>query len=144
MVEWSRAFGGVPIYLHAADRAWVQRPDPTIVFWDEETREILPDVTLIRCGGHFEGATVLHRADDGGDLFVGDVLQVGHDRNSVSFMYSYPNLIPLNAAAIRRIADALAPYDFERIHGAFRERSVAGDGRAVLDRSVKRYLDAIA
>jgi glyoxylase-like metal-dependent hydrolase (beta-lactamase superfamily II) len=26
MVEWSRAFGGVPIHLHAADRAWVMRP----------------------------------------------------------------------------------------------------------------------
>ena len=30
MVEWSRAFGGVPIYLHADDRAWVMRPDPAI------------------------------------------------------------------------------------------------------------------
>ena len=26
MVEWSRAFGGVPVYLHAADRQWVMRP----------------------------------------------------------------------------------------------------------------------
>jgi hypothetical protein len=25
MVEWSRALGGVPIYLHAADRKWVMR-----------------------------------------------------------------------------------------------------------------------
>src|SRR5215204_1049159 len=25
MVEWSRALGGVPIYLHAADRQWVMR-----------------------------------------------------------------------------------------------------------------------
>jgi hypothetical protein len=23
IVEWSRAFAGVPIYLHAADRQWV-------------------------------------------------------------------------------------------------------------------------
>ena len=27
MVEWSRALGGVPIHLHAADREWVMRPD---------------------------------------------------------------------------------------------------------------------
>jgi hypothetical protein len=26
MVDWSRAFGNVPIYLHAADRQWVMRP----------------------------------------------------------------------------------------------------------------------
>ena len=31
MVEWSRAFGGVPILLHAADRQWVMRPDPLIL-----------------------------------------------------------------------------------------------------------------
>ncbi len=28
MVEWSRAFDGVPINQHAADRGWVMRPDP--------------------------------------------------------------------------------------------------------------------
>ncbi|MGH6919881.1 MAG: MBL fold metallo-hydrolase, partial [Geminicoccaceae bacterium] len=27
MVEWSRAFGGAPIYLHGDDRQWVMRPD---------------------------------------------------------------------------------------------------------------------
>ena len=27
MVEWSRALGGVPVYLHAADREWVMQPD---------------------------------------------------------------------------------------------------------------------
>ena len=37
MVEWSRAFGSVPIYLHAADRRWVMRPDPAIEFWEGET-----------------------------------------------------------------------------------------------------------
>jgi hypothetical protein len=40
MVEWSRAFEGVPIYLHAADRQWVMRPDQAIVFWEGETRTL--------------------------------------------------------------------------------------------------------
>jgi hypothetical protein len=141
MVDWSRALGGVPIYLHEDDRAWVQRPDPSIVFWAGETLVPVPGLTLVRCGGHFAGATVLHRP--GGDLFVGDVLQVGMDRTSVSFMYSYPNAIPLNAAAIRAIEHALAPFAFDRIHGAFRERSVATDGRGVFERSAARYLAAI-
>ena len=60
MVEWSRAFGGVPIYLHAADREWVMRPDPAIEFWDGDTKALHDGLTLIRCGGHFEGGTVLH------------------------------------------------------------------------------------
>src|SRR6266581_664538 len=25
MVEWSRAFGGIPVYLHEADREWIMR-----------------------------------------------------------------------------------------------------------------------
>ena len=48
MVEWSRAFGGVPIHLHADDHRWIMRPDPSIQLWNEETLELLPDVTLIR------------------------------------------------------------------------------------------------
>src|SRR5262245_33345172 len=40
MVEWSRAFGGVPIYLHAADRDHVMRPDRAIVSWEGETRTL--------------------------------------------------------------------------------------------------------
>jgi hypothetical protein len=33
MVEWSRAFGGCPIWIPTADRAWVQRDNPAIVEW---------------------------------------------------------------------------------------------------------------
>src|ERR1700685_592633 len=28
MIEWSHAFGGVPIHQHVLDRQWVMRPDP--------------------------------------------------------------------------------------------------------------------
>jgi hypothetical protein len=41
LVEWSRAFGGVPIYLHAADHSWVMRPDPTMVFWEGQRYRLL-------------------------------------------------------------------------------------------------------
>ncbi|WP_375458381.1 MBL fold metallo-hydrolase [uncultured Enterovirga sp.] len=143
MADWSDAFGGVPIHLHADDAGWVQRPHPSIRHWTGETLSPLPGLTLIRAGGHFEGATVLHREEGRGDLFVGDVLQVCQDRRFVSFMRSYPNYIPLNTAAVRRIETALAPFRYERIHGAFRERSVAQDGEAVVARSVERYLAAI-
>ena len=106
MVEWSRALDGVPIHLHVADREWVMRPDPAVQFWDGDTKAITPGLTLVRLGGHFDGGTVLHWADwdnGRGVLLSGDILQVvpsGH----VSFMWSYPNLIPLSAAKVRRIA----------------------------------------
>jgi hypothetical protein len=146
MVSWSEAFGGVPIHLHADDREWVMHPNDAITFWSGETLRIAPNLTLIRCGGHFAGSTVLHDAEgaDGkGVLHVGDNLQVCQDRRYVSFMRSYPNYIPLGATAVERIGAAIAPYEFERIHGAFAHRNVRSDGKAAVARSTDRYLRAI-
>jgi hypothetical protein len=145
MVEWAQAFG-CPIYLHAADRKWVMRPDSAITFWEGETKEIGNELTLIRCGGHFEGGTVLYwpqGADGMGVILSGDILQVVQDRRWVSFMYSYPNLIPLPAPAIRRIAGAVEPFNFDRIHGAWWGRVVFRDAKAAVRRSAERYLRSI-
>jgi hypothetical protein len=147
MVEWSDALGGVPIYLHADDRQWVQRPHPVIVYWTGETMQLTASATLIRCGGHFEGGAVLHWSQDergAGSLLSGDILQVTQDRRHVSFMRSYPNFIPLNAVAVRRIAAALAPFAFDSIYGAWWGRNILGGAQQAVDRSVQRYLAAIA
>ena len=141
MVEWARAFDA-RVLLHAADRDWVMRPDERIELWEGETREVGAGLTLVRCGGHFEGGTVLHW-EGGNALLSGDIVQVVPDRRVVSFMYSYPNLIPLDAEAINRIVGALEPYDFDRIYGAWWGRVVAADGKAVVSRSAERYLRAI-
>jgi hypothetical protein len=82
-------------------------------------------------------------AEGRGALLSGDVLQVGQDRRSVSFMHSYPNYIPLGGGAVRRLAGALAPYRFEQIYGAFWSRNVTAEGSDVVRRSVERYLRAI-
>ena len=145
MVEWSRALGGVPIYLHAADREWVMRSDSAVQFWEGDTRPI-GGLTLLRVGGHFEGGTVLHWADWGGGrgvLLSGDILQVvpsGH----VSFMWSYPNLIPLSAAKVQRIAELLEPFAFDAVYGAFSGRGrIDANGKQVLADSVARYVARI-
>jgi hypothetical protein len=146
VVEWSRAFGGVPVYLHADDEEWVMRPDPCIVLWEGETRAIGDELTLVRCGGHFAGGTVLHWAGGEagrGALLSGDVIQVGQDRKSVGFMYSYPNYIPLDGPTVGRIAGAVRPLAFEAIYGAWWGRNVRSDAKARFDRSVERYLHAI-
>src|SRR5688572_19556172 len=41
MVEWSHAFGNIPIYLHADNREWVMRPDPAIQFWEGNTFDLV-------------------------------------------------------------------------------------------------------
>lgn len=147
MVSWSQAFGGVPIYLHAADRRWVMRPDPAIVFWEGETHTPLAGLTLIRCGGHFAGSTVLHwpgGAEGRGALLTGDTIQVIPDRRYVTFMRSYPNLIPLNAAAIEGIVHAIEPFSFDCIYGGWFGRVVPTDAQNAVLRSAERYLRAIA
>lgn len=145
MVEWSRAFGA-PIHLHAADQKWIMRPDPSIKLWEGETLVLAEGVTLIRGGGHFAGGTMLHWAQGGegrGALLSGDIVMVIPDRNYVSFMRSYPNLIPLSAPAVERIGAALEPFAFEAIYGAFFDRTMSHGGKEAVRRSVARYVKAV-
>src|SRR5260370_1647678 len=60
MVEWSRAFGGIPIYLDEADRQWVQYQDSAIVFWRGETHRLNDDLTPIPVGRHSPASQCLH------------------------------------------------------------------------------------
>ena len=105
VADWSEAFGGIPVYLHGDDRQWVTRPHPAIVPWTGDSRQLSDDITLVRTGGHFAGGTILHwraGAEGRGALLTGDVAMVAMDRRSLSFMYSFPNYIPLNAKSVRR------------------------------------------
>jgi hypothetical protein len=145
MVEWARAFD-VPVHLHAGDRQWVMRPDPAIKFWDGDTLPLAAGVTLIRCGGHFAGGTVLHWAHGAagrGALFSGDIVQVLPNTKFVSFMRSYPNFFPLSAPAVERIGALLEPYAYDVIYGAWFDRIVPRDGKAIVQNSIARYLTAI-
>lgn len=147
MVEWSRAFGGVPIHLHAADRQWVMRPDESITFWEGDTQAISDQLTIIRCGGHFDGGSVLHwrdGADGKGVLLTGDIIQVVPDRKHVSFMYSYPNYVPLSGVTVRRIERAIEPFAYDRLYGAFWDAEIREVGRKAVSSSVERYLKVVA
>jgi hypothetical protein len=141
MVEWSRAFGGVPVWVPEADAAWVQRPDPSIRLWSGR-EEVLPGLSLVQVGGHFDGSAVAHwaaGADGRGALLVGDTATVVADRRHVSFMRSYPNLIPLPAATVAGIADALLALDFECVYGGWWESVIERDGHEAVRRSAERY-----
>ena len=143
MLEWSCAFGDIPVHLHAADRDWVMRDGPTLDFWDGDTKAIAPGLTLIRCPGHFDGGQLLHWADGAGGrgaMLSGDLLQVVPDRAHVAFMRSYPNLIPLGAAAVRRIADIVEPWTFDAIYGAFWDRVIPSGGKQVFRTSIARHI----
>ena len=146
LVEWSRAFGNVPVHLHADDAAWVMRPDPCIAHWQGETMEPLPGVTLIRGGGHFPGGTMLHwaaGAEGRGVLCSADIATVNLDRKSFTFMRSYPNAIPLSEKGVRAIGAALTPFQFDRVYSHFFERAIPTDAKRILRESIERYVAAI-
>jgi len=146
LVEWSHAFDHAPIYWHADNRQWVMRPDPAFVFWEGETHSLVGELTLIRCGGHFPGSDVLHwpqGAEGHGALLTGDTMQVAQDRRYVSFMYSYPNMIPLNKRAVEGIVNAIEPFEFELIYGGWWDYHVA-DAKSAVKRSAERYIKAIS
>ena len=145
VVDWSHAFGRVPVYLHAMDRDFVTRPDPVLTFWQGDRLELTEGVNLIRCGGHFPGSSVLHWAqgsDGQGALLTGDTLQVRPDKG-LTFMHSYPNLIPLDPLTVQEIADALAEWPFDAIYGGWWERVIASGAKQVLADSMRQYIDAV-
>ena len=114
---------------------------------DGDSRQISDDITMVRAGGHFTGATILHwraGAQGRGALLTGDIAMVAMDRRSVSFMRSFPNYIPLNAKSVQGIAGAVAPLAFDRIYGAWWGKNIAAGGKAAFDASVRRYLAAIS
>ena len=143
--DWAAAFGAT-VHLHGADQAWLMRPDTSIRFWEGDTLDLLPGVTLIRAGGHFAGGTVLHWAattDGQGALLAGDIVQVTPGARRVSFMWSYPNMMPLAAPEVRRVLSLLAPWPYARIYGAFKGQEVLQGGPALVASSAARYIELL-
>ncbi len=146
MVTWSKAFDNAPIYVHEDNREWVMRPHENIKFWTGETHKVNEDVTLQRCGGHFPGSSITHWASGAagkGVLLTGDTIYVVSDRRYVSFMYSYPNAIPLNANAVTHIVESVEPYEYDRIYSSWKDRVILSGAKEAVKRSAERYVKAI-
>jgi len=145
MIEWAERFDA-QIFLHTGDHEWVMRKSPRIQFWEGRTLPLWDKLTLINCGGHFEGGTLLHwpaasrGRESKGALLTGDIIQVVQDRRYVSFMRSYPNLIPLGANAINHILRTIEPFPVDQIYGAWWKANVLSNAKAAVQRSARRYL----
>src|SRR5215468_7882309 len=150
VVEWSHALGNVPVFIHEDNRRWMPRLDPIIRWWQGESCVINPELTMFRIGGHFPGSSVLYwprGAGGKGALFTGDGILPVEDRRWVSFMYSYPNLVPISKRGVEKIVSAIAPLEFDRIYGGPMYGS--GGGRPIIAtaakdivlRSAKRYME---
>lgn len=142
MQDWADEFNA-PIYLHANDRKWVMRDSPWIKFWDGDTLELTRDVSVIRLGGHFAGGCVLHWARDEGVVLSGDIVQVTPGAHAVSFMWSYPNMLPLPAATVSDITHRLSTVKFKQLYGAFEGKDITKNADDIVQRSGEKYVSCL-
>jgi hypothetical protein len=146
MTDWAERFD-VPILLHADDAEHVMRPGPHVEHWSGERHPLWNGLELIRLGGHYAGGTVCRWPDGAegrGALFSGDIIQVVADRSWASFMWSFPNFIPLPAREVTRIRGIVETLEFDRLYGAFDWAVMDPDARAKVLRSADRYVAALS
>jgi glyoxylase-like metal-dependent hydrolase (beta-lactamase superfamily II) len=143
IIEWSRAFGNVPVYINASDEQWLVRRSSSVMLWSQKEVNLWNGVKLVHCGGHFPGACVLYVPVGKGELFTGDTIQVTPGCKAVSFMYSYPNMIPLQQKEIMQINNSIEHLEYDVIYGAF-GRYITHDAKIAVTLSVKRYLQIYA
>jgi hypothetical protein len=75
-------------------------------------------------------------------LLSGDILGVVPDHQWVSFMYSYPNFIPLPTATVEKIITNLNGMKFNRLYDAFHLKIIE-ETNACVQESTKRYIDVL-
>jgi len=143
MAEWAGAFGA-EILVPLADAEWLRAGAGLRVRTWSGTLAVLPGVTLVQCGGHFPGSAVLHWADGAqgrGVLLAGDTIFVTPGEDRVTFVWSAPNRLPLSEAAVLGVAEAVRPYQFDRIYGGWWAPVLRSGAWETVRRSALRYIE---
>ena len=146
MIEWSDAFGGVPVHLHRADETWIQRRSEAVELWDGDELRLSPTVRLLHLPGHFPGSSALFwsAAPNGRSvLLAGDSLHVAGDRAHITVMHSVPNHIPVGPAVISDLRTRLAGIEFDDLYGFTWGLNIIGGARRAVAESLDRYMAAI-
>jgi glyoxylase-like metal-dependent hydrolase (beta-lactamase superfamily II) len=141
--EWARAFGA-EILVPEADAQWLRAgPDARVRPWSG-TLAVLPEVTLVQCGGHFPGSAVVHWAGGAsglGVLLSGDTIFVTPGEDRVTFVWSAPNRLPLSEAAVRGVLSAVEPFAFDRIYAGWWAPVLRSGAREAVRQGGLRYIE---
>lgn len=143
-VEWAEAFDA-PIHIHEDDKEWIMRDSKWIKPWSGEQLILSDNLILNRLGGHFRGSAVLNWTtgnNNKGVLLSGDTIQVVPDTGWVSFMYSFPNLIPLPPTKIEEIVSRSNELHYDSIYNAF-HKVIKSKGKEAVQKSADRYIKAL-
>lgn len=144
VVEWSRLFDA-EILLPEVDIHWLSRPasmEHLVRTWSG-TVPLFDGVTLVQCGGHFPGSSVLHWAAGAGGqgvLLTGDTINISPGEDRVAFLYSAPNRLPLPERGVHGVIEAVQPYSFDRMYAHWWTPAIRGDAQRVLKESTDHYL----
>ncbi|KAI6778722.1 uncharacterized protein J7T54_000756 [Emericellopsis cladophorae] len=144
-VQWARAFA-CPVYVAAEDASWTTMPSAHRKLITETETDIF-GTKVIKMGGHFPGSLVLLWQ---GRLLIADTIlttpsglgdwsvnALGEDtthvppppdRNTFTFQWSIPNMIPLSADELLRMWTVLQPYTFTSTHGGFMGQDIEDEG----------------
>ncbi|XWX02409.1 hypothetical protein V2A60_010446 [Cordyceps javanica] len=135
-VVWARAFS-CPVYIASDDAKWATMSSShRQLLTDVETTILDTSAKAVKVGGHFPGSMVLlydqhiFVADTfmltlaGVGDYEGDALGVQRQGrpeglNTFTFMWSYPNMIPLGPDELERMWAVIRLYSFAAAHGSF-------------------------
>ncbi|KAF2465670.1 metallo-beta-lactamase domain-containing protein [Lindgomyces ingoldianus] len=151
-LHWAEAFG-CSVYLSAEDEEWIMRKGDAQKLWEGNEMELLDgEFKVVKVGGHFYGSSVMLWKSEK-KLFVADsitvvpsgVYHVDRPRGTASFtfMWSYPNMIPLAPDLVHGIWQAVADLDFEDTHGAFLLKDTRGRSKERLLDSAKMFVNSM-
>ena len=148
MVEWSRALGGVPVYLHARRQpvGGAARSGDRVL--GRRHPRARARRHLIRCGGHFAGGTVLHWADGADGAGRPADRRHHHGRRGspngglhVQLSRTTSRSAPPAVRADRRGGRAVR---VRAVYGGWFGRNILAGGKQAVRYSVRRYLHAIS
>ncbi|KAB8229611.1 metallo-beta-lactamase family protein [Aspergillus alliaceus] len=149
-IQWAEVFN-CDLFISAEDEQWLgNRADGRrLKLWTGENLPLLcshvpgetqgeSDLIVLKTGGHFPGSSVLWWKS-ARKLFIADTILIVPsglyhiDRlpgtASFTFMWSYPNYIPLPPDDIHGIWKAIKDIDFEDTHGAFLGQDIRGNSK---------------
>ncbi|KAL3437362.1 beta-lactamase-like protein [Aspergillus tetrazonus] len=135
---WAEIFD-CPVYLSSEDEEWAVMKGDKQVFFGESSLSFAPsgnyggddgraDIIVLKTGGHFPGSTVLWWRPLKTLLIADTIAVVPSGRYwvdrpagtaSFTFMWSYPNMIPLSADDVHGIWKAIKHTEFDITRGAF-------------------------
>jgi hypothetical protein len=123
---------GAEIAVQREDLPWVSTLKVSLPF--DERLVLLPGLTLLHVGGHFDGQSVLHH-EEAKILFAGDALKLEltdeRTAHAISCHKAFVRGIPLTHGEVSRYREVFAGLDFEQVFTTFEQGGNVGRGEAL-------------